>query len=191
MTTHTTDSTPFASRSELEAWLRAHHSTKTELWVRLYKKATGIPSVTWEDCVVAALCWGWIDAQKRSMDEQAFLQRLTPRRSGSNWSKINCGHAERLIAEGRMQPAGLVHVHAAKADGRWERAYAGSADMVFPDEFVALLQATPGAEAAFAALKRAEQYSIYHRIHTAKRPETRAKHIAAAVAALAEGLPKT
>lgn len=180
----------FATQAELDDWLRHHHASKSELWVRLYKKATGIPSVDWQDCVLVAHCWGWIDGQKRALDEHSFLQRLTPRRVGSNWSKINCSHVERLIGEGRMQPAGLAHVEAAKADGRWGQAYAGSAEMVFPAAFLALLQATPGAVAGFDALKRSEKFAIYHRIHTAKRPETRDKHIAAAVAALAAGMPK-
>ena len=98
----------FESPKELERWLRAHHATESELWVRIYKKGSGTPSVTWNDCVVAAIAWGWIDGQKKSGDAHCFLQRLTPRRPNSNWSRKNCEHAERLIAEGRMQPSGLV-----------------------------------------------------------------------------------
>jgi uncharacterized protein YdeI (YjbR/CyaY-like superfamily) len=177
----------FATREALGAWLAKHHAASTELWVRIFKKSTKRPSVTWDDCVVAAIAWGWIDGQKRSLDEDSFLQRLTPRRPRSNWSKRNREHAERLIAEGVMQPPGLAHVDAARADGRWARAYAGSADMVFPDEFLRALKKVPKARAFFATLKRAELYSIYHRLHTAKRADTRARRIELTVAALAQG----
>lgn len=177
----------FASREALSAWLRDNHATATELWVRMYKKGSQRASVTWDDCVVAALTWGWIDGQRRALDEESFVQRLTPRRSRSNWSKRNCELAERLIAEGAMAPAGLAQVEAARADGRWERAYAGSADMTFPDDFLLALSVSPGAEARFATLSRAERFAIYHGLQTAVRADTRARRIAAAVAALAAG----
>lgn len=173
------------SREALTSWLEQHHATSSELWVRLFKKDTLRPSVTWEDCVIAALTWGWIDGQRRSLDEESFLQRLTPRRPKSGWSKKNCEHAERLIAEGLMRPPGLAQVVAAQADGRWERAYAGSADMVFPEDFMLALKASPAAEAQFTKLSRTELFSIYHGVHTAKRADTRARRIAAAVEALA------
>ncbi len=168
----------FATPAHLSAWLEANHASATELWVRMYKKASGTPSVTWEDCVVACLAWGWIDGVRRSLDEVSFIQRLTPRRAKSNWSKKNCEHAERLIAAGLMQPSGLSHVEAALADGRWESAYAGSSDMVIPDDFLAALEQNADAKAFYGTLKRAQLFSIYHRIHTAKRPETRQKRIA-------------
>ncbi|AKU92718.1 YdeI/OmpD-associated family protein [Vulgatibacter incomptus] len=177
----------FASPRELETWLEANHDKERELWVRIFKKDTGTPSVTWQDCVVACLAWGWIDGAKRSLDEISFLQRITPRRSKSSWSKKNWEHAERLIAEGRMQPSGLVHVEAARADGRWEQAYAGSAEIELPDDFLRALDESPAAKKFFATLKRQEVYSIYHRLQTAKRPETRAKRMAAILATLAEG----
>jgi uncharacterized protein YdeI (YjbR/CyaY-like superfamily) len=178
---------PFATRDELSAWLEKNHATASEIWVRLFKKSTKRPSVTWEDCVVAALAWGWIDGQRRALDEESFLQRLTPRRPRSIWSKRNCDHAERLIADGTMQPPGLAQVAAARADGRWDKAYAGSADMVFPDDFLLALKKSPKAKAFFATLNRSELFSIYHRIETAKRADTRARRIAAAVATLAAG----
>lgn len=113
------EGTPFTTREALEAWLAQHHATERELWVRLYRKATGVPSVDWTDCVLACLAWGWIDGIKRTRDEETYLQRLTPRRPKSNWSAKNKAHVAQLIAEGRMQPAGLAHVEAAQQDGRW------------------------------------------------------------------------
>jgi uncharacterized protein YdeI (YjbR/CyaY-like superfamily) len=177
----------FASPDQLAAWLAQHHASASELWVRIFKKGSGRPSVSWEDCVVVAIAWGWIDGQRRALDVESFLQRLTPRRAGSNWSKRNCEHAERLIAEGKMQPAGLAQVSAARADGHWQRAYTGSADMVLPDDFLQALRQQPQAEAFFKTLSRAEIFAIYHRVHTAARADTRARRIAAAIAALAQG----
>ena len=167
----------FATPAHLSAWLQANHASANELWVRMYKKASGTPSVTWEDCVVACLAWGWIDGVRRSLDDVSFIQRLTPRRAKSNWSKKNCEHAERLIAAGLMQPVGLHHVEAARADGRWESAYAGSSDMIIADDFLAALEQDVDAKAFYGTLKRAQLFSIYHRIQTAKRPETRRKRI--------------
>ncbi len=181
------DARSFETPDHLETWLAANHETQRELWVRIFKKDSGTPSVTWNDCVVAAITWGWIDGQRKSLDEVSFLQRLTPRRPKSNWSKKNCEHAERLIAEARMQPPGLVHVHAARQDGRWERAYSGSANMVIPEDFLEELRKNPDAERFFAVLDRRNLYAIYHRIQTAKRPETRSKRIAEMVAQLARG----
>ncbi len=174
-----TDYLAFATLDDLSAWLGAHHATSRELWVRIYKKQSGTPSVTWDDCVIAGLTWGWIDGQKQSLDDASFLQRLTPRRPGSNWSKKNCEHVERLIAEGLMQPAGLAHVEAAKADGRWDSAYAGSSDMVIPADFLAELEKNPTAKAFYDTLGRTSLFSIYHRLHTAKRQETRQKRMEA------------
>ncbi len=182
-----TEALSFETPAQLEGWLEANHETRRELWVRLYKKDSGRPSVTWNDCVVAAITWGWIDGQRRSLDEVSFLQRLTPRRPRSDWSKRNCEHAERLILEGRMRPPGLAHVEAARGDGRWERAYAGSADMVIPADFLEQLQKHPDAERFFATLDRRNRYAVYHRLQTAKRAETRARRIAEMVAQLGRG----
>ena len=129
----------FAAPQQLEKWLKAHHASENELWVRIFKKGSKTPSVTWNDCVVTAIAWGWIDGHKKALDGVSFLQRLTPRRPKSNWSKKNCEHAERLIAEARMQPSGLAQVEAAKKDGRWESAYAGSAGLVIPGDFLQAL----------------------------------------------------
>lgn len=178
---------PFATPAELEAWLKVNHATKSELWVRMFKKASKRPSVTWNDCVLAALAWGWIDGIRKSLDEVSFVQRFTPRRPKSTWSKINCAHAERLIAEGKMQPAGLAQVEAARADGRWDRAYSGYAQMVIPDDFLQALAKNPRAKKFFAGLDRRNHYAVYHRLTSAKRPETRLRRIAMMVAALGRG----
>ena len=177
----------FASREQLAAWLKKNHATSSELWVRMFKKGSGRPSVTWDDCVVVAIAWGWIDGVRHALDEESFLQRFTPRRARSNWSKRNCAHAERLIAEGKMEPAGLAHVVAARADGRWDRAYAGSSNLVFPEEFMLALKKAPKAAAFFATLSRGQRFPIYYSVQTAKRADTRTRIIAAAVAALAKG----
>ena len=177
----------FATPAHLDAWLARHHASERELWVRIYKKDSGTPSVTWNDCVIAALAWGWIDGHKKPLDAASFLQRMTPRRPKSSWSKRNREHVERLFAEGRMQPAGLVHVEAARADGRWEAAYAGSAEMVIPEDFLAQVRKVPAAQRSFDALDRRNLFAIYHRLQTAKRPETRAKRIADIIAKLARG----
>ena len=177
----------FETPEQLHAWLRENHASEPELWVRIFKKATSQPSVTWDDCVVAAICWGWIDGLRKSLDDASFLQRLTPRRARSNWSQKNVQHAERLIAQGHMQAAGLAHVEAARSDGRWATAYAGSATMVIPEDFLAALQQDPAAHAFYATLKRQSQFTIYHRLHSARRPETRQKRMAEMLAKLARG----
>ena len=181
----TTEPHSFATPADLNKWLKANHDSQKELWVRIYKKGSGTPSVDWNDCVVTALCWGWIDGQRKALDEASFLQRLTPRRAGSNWSKKNSEHAERLIAAGQMQPPGLAHVQAAREDGRWEQAYAGSADMVIPEDFLKALKKNPAAKRFYATLNRQNLFVIYHRLHTAKRPETRSKRIASMIEQLA------
>ncbi len=177
----------FETPEQLEQWLEANHDTQHELWVCIFKKDSGMPSVDWNDCVIAALTWGWIDGQRKSLDEISFLQRLTPRRPKSNWSKKNCEHAERLILEGLMQPSGLAHVQAARQDGRWERAYSGSAEMVMPEDFLEALHKNPDAKQFFATLNRQNLYAIYHRVQIAKRIDTRARRIAEMVAHLARG----
>jgi uncharacterized protein YdeI (YjbR/CyaY-like superfamily) len=177
MTLPHADALAFETPQDLAAWLDAHHATSEELWVRIYKAASGQRSVTWSDCVVEAVRFGWIDGLRRSGDERSFLQRLTPRRRGSNWSAKNRDHAERLIAEGRMTPSGLAHVEAARAEGRWDSAYDGSAAMVIPQDFLDALAALPEAEAFFRTLDRKNLYPIYYRLQTAKRPETRARRM--------------
>jgi uncharacterized protein YdeI (YjbR/CyaY-like superfamily) len=168
---------PFEAPSHLAEWLAENHRTSDELWVRIFKAGSGRASVTWMDCVVEAIRFGWIDGQRLALDELSFLQRLTPRRSKSNWSVKNCDHATRLIAEGRMTPAGLAHVESAKSDGRWDNAYAGSASMVIPQDLLDALDRLPTAKAFFGTLNRTDLFSIVYRLSTAKRPDTRAKRL--------------
>ena len=177
----------FETAEQLPTWLRLNHASEAELWVRIFKKATGQPSVTWDDCVVAAICWGWIDGVRNGLDDTSFLQRLTPRRVRSHWSQKNVQHADRLIAQGHMQAAGLAQVEAARSDGRWETAYAGSATMVIPEDFLAALQKDPAAHAFYATLKRQSLFTIYHQLHSAKRPQTRERRMAELLAKLARG----
>jgi uncharacterized protein YdeI (YjbR/CyaY-like superfamily) len=167
----------FQTAAELGDWLATHHQSATELWVRIFKSGAGRPSVTWTDCVVEAIRFGWIDGQKQPLDAESFLQRLTPRKARSTWSAKNRAHAMELIAAGRMTPAGLAQVEAAKADGRWDRAYVGSATMSIPQDFLDALEQRPKAKAFFLTLDRKNLYSIYYRLHTAKTPETRAKRM--------------
>ena len=163
----------FTSPKDLGKWLKANHATENELWVKIFKKKSGVPSVSWNDVVVETLCWGWIDGVKKSFDDQAYLQRITPRKARSNWSKKNTEHAERLITAGRMEEPGLVQVRAAKVDGRWENAYAPASEMKVPADFLAALESRPKAEEFFQTLNKSSQYAIAYGLSTAKRPETR------------------
>ena len=171
----------------MEAWFAKNHQRATELWVRMFKKDSGTPSVNWNDCVEVALVWGWIDGQRMPGDKKSFLQRITPRRARSNWSKRNCAIAERLIAEGKMQPAGLEQVKAAKADGRWDKAYAGSSDMTIPDDFLKALNKSSTAKKTFAKLSKSRLFAIYYRLHSAKKPETRQRRMDALLDKLSRG----
>jgi uncharacterized protein YdeI (YjbR/CyaY-like superfamily) len=168
-------------------WLRDHHGTQTEVMLRLFRKGSGAASVTWEEAVVEALAWGWIDSIKLPYDDQSWLQRFSPRKARSVWSQKNRAHVEALIAKGRMQPAGLAHVTAAQANGRWDTAYAGAKDAQVPADFLAALALNPQAQAVYATLNAANRYAIYHRLTTAKRVETRTKRITDFVAMLARG----
>jgi uncharacterized protein YdeI (YjbR/CyaY-like superfamily) len=177
----------FPDQSALEAWLDAEHATAPGLYVKIAKKGAGVPSVNWEQMVEVLLCFGWIDGRANRLDDRFYLQRITPRRPRSVWSQKNVATVERLIAEGRMRPAGLAAVEAAKADGRWERAYAGPATITMPDDLAAALDAEPAARAAYDALDGQNRYAVLHRVHTAVSPATRAKRIAALVQMLADG----
>lgn len=177
---------PFESEAAFGRWLAANHATCPGIWLKLAKKASGIPSVTYAEALEHALIWGWIDSQKKGFDEDWFLQRFTPRRPRSPWSRINRGKAEKLIAAGRMQAPGLAEVEAAEADGRWQRAYAGQRDAKPGADLVAALREA-GQEEAFAALTAAQRYSIIWQVDEAKRAETRARRIAKFVAMLASG----
>ncbi len=162
----------FATPEDLRQWLKVNYASESELWVKIYKKNTGIESVTWNDVVIESLCWGWIDGIKKSIDDQAYLQRITPRKTRSNWSKRNTEHSERLISEGRMMESGLVHILAAKADGRWESAYVVS-EMEVPEDFIAVLESKPNAKAFYETLNKSNRYAIAYGLISAKKPETR------------------
>ncbi len=157
------------------------------MWIAFARKASGIPTVTYAEAVEIALTYGWIDGQAKSIDETRYGQRFTPRRARSKWSKINRAKAEKLIAEGKMQPAGLAEVERAKADGRWERAYDSPTTATVPDDLRAALDANPAAAKLFEELDATNRYAILHRLHDAKRPETRARRITKFVEMLARG----
>jgi len=167
----------FATPKDLGQWLKVNHAIESELWVKIYKKNTGIQSVTWDDVVIEALCWGWIDGVKKSIDDQAYLQRITPRKARSNWSKRNTVHAERLISEGRMMESGIVHIRAAKADGRWENAYVVS-EIEVPADFLAALESKPNVIQFFDTLNKSSRYAIAYGLTSAKKPETRQRRFA-------------
>jgi uncharacterized protein YdeI (YjbR/CyaY-like superfamily) len=177
----------FASAAEFAAWLDAEHGRAPGLYVQIAKKSAGVPSVTAAEAVEVALCFGWIDGRTNRVDDDWFTVRYTPRRARSVWSQKNVATVARLVADGRMRPAGLAAVEAAQADGRWHRAYAGPATVTVPDDLAAALAADPGAEAFFAGLDKTNRYSVLWRVHTAPTPQTRAKRIAACVQMLAEG----
>jgi uncharacterized protein YdeI (YjbR/CyaY-like superfamily) len=180
----------FADAAALEAWLEEHAATAPGLYVKIAKKGTGVPSIAWAGMVEVLLCFGWIDGRANRIDDAWYLQRITPRRPRSVWSLKNVETVARLTEEGRMQPAGLAAVAAAKADGRWERAYAGPATITVPDDLAAALDAVPAARAAFDGLSSGDRYSVLWPVHTAATAGTRAKRIAAAVQALAEGVSR-
>mgnify|MGYP000327151126 FL=1 len=168
---------PFESKKKWAAWLAKQHDTSAGIWLKLAKKDSGIQSITYEEALDVALCYGWIDGQKKGFDNQYWLQKFTPRGAKSIWSKINTEKVERLIANGEMKPAGLKAVEAAKADGRWDAAYASQKNISIPDDFQAALDKNKKAKKAFESLKSAERYSFLFKLHHAKKPETRARNI--------------
>ena len=174
----------FSTPKDLGDWLEVNHATKSELWVKIFKKKTGIQSVTWNDVVLELLCWGWIDGLKKRLDDQAYLQRVTPRAARSQWSKKNTEHVECLIKEGRMKASGLVHVRAAKSDGRWESAYVAS-EMEIPEDFISALEHQPMLKQFFESLNKSSRYVIAYGLASAKKPETRQKRFSKYITMLA------
>lgn len=168
---------PFEDQEAWVEWLHANHGTSPGLWLRLAKKDSGLRSVTHAQALEAALCFGWIDGQRKSEDERHFLQRFTPRSARSIWSKINRDKALALIDQGRMQPAGLREVERAKTDGRWDAAYDSFSTATVPDDLQAALDGEPRAKAFFATLNSRNRYAVLFRVQTAKKPETRARRI--------------
>lgn len=167
----------FRSRAEWLEWLKENHATQPGIWVRLAKKGSELPSVTRDEALEVALCYGWIDGQARSYDDDSWLQKFTPRTKRSAWSKKNREHVERLVASGQMQPAGLAEVRAAQADGRWERAYDSPSNATVPEDLQRALDSHPQAREFFETLSGTNRYAILHRIQTAVKPETRARRI--------------
>ena len=175
----------FAGQQEWAAWLDANHATARGIWLKLAKKAAGVPSVTYAEALESALCYGWIDGQKKALDDEWWLQKFTPRAPKSVWSKINRQKAEQLIEAGAMRPAGLRAVEAAQADGRWARAYDSQATSTVPADLQAALDANPEAAAFFVTLDSRNRYAILFRTASAKKSETRARRIEQFVAMLA------
>jgi uncharacterized protein YdeI (YjbR/CyaY-like superfamily) len=177
----------FTDQAALEAWFVKHHARAPELWLKLHKKGSGLPSVTYAEALDVALCWGWIDATKKSFDDRSFLQRFTPRGKTSIWSTRNQEHVARLSKAGRMQPSGQAEIDRAKADGRWARAYGGSKTMEFPADLRAAIEAEPEALALFGQLNAQNRFALAFRVHNMKTPAGRAKKIAGFVEMLKRG----
>jgi uncharacterized protein YdeI (YjbR/CyaY-like superfamily) len=169
---------PFPDKRAFEDWLDANHATAPGVWLQFAKKGSGVPTITYAEAVEVALCYGWIDGQAKSVDESFYLQRFTPRRARSRWSQINVEKAKALIERGAMRPAGLAEVERAKADGRWDAAYASPSRMTVPDDLQAELDKDPAAAEFFASLDSQNRYAILYRLHDAKRAETRARRLA-------------
>jgi len=178
---------PFDSAAAFEAWMEAEHDRAPGVWLKIAKKATGIATVTHAEALDVALCFGWIDGQRKGLDDSWFLQRFGPRRPRSTWSKINTEKVAALIAASRMRPAGLAQVEAARADGRWANAYDGQRTITVPPDLRAALDDNPRAAAFFATLRGQNRYAILYRVQDAKRPETRRRRIDRFVQMLARG----
>lgn len=177
----------FGSKAEFARWLDEQHGSLQGVWLKLAKVGSGIASVSYAEALEVALCYGWIDGHKRGVDDVYWVQRFTPRRARSRWSKINREKAIELIDSGAMRPAGLREVEAAKADGRWDAAYEGQRTATVPEDLRIALDADPAAAAFFATLTGANRYAILYRVNDAKRPQTRAKRIAEFVRMCADG----
>ena len=167
----------FEHKKDWETWLDENHTTSGGIWLRIAKKASGLQSISYDEALEVALCYGWIDGQKKTFDEASWLQKFTPRGAKSIWSKINTEKAEKLIERGLMQPSGLKAIESAKQDGRWQAAYDSFSKASVPEDFQAELDKNPQALAFFATLNQQNRYAILFRIQTAKKPETRAKRI--------------
>lgn len=175
----------FRSARAFETWLRKNHSASDGVWLEIAKAAAPEPTLSYAEAVEVALCYGWIDGQKKTQDALSWLQRFTPRRPRSIWSKVNRARAEALIAAGRMQARGQAEIDRAKADGRWDAAYDGARTIEVPADLQAAFESQPGAGAFFSTLDAANRYAVLWRVQTAKKPETRARRIETLVAMLA------
>jgi uncharacterized protein YdeI (YjbR/CyaY-like superfamily) len=173
--------TPFKTGASFERWLAKHHDRETEIWVRIYKKASGVATVTHAEALDVALCWGWIDGIRKGLDAESFLQRFTPRRKKSIWSQVNREHVARLVAEGRMREPGQREVDAARADGRWDAAYApirSASEATIPADLRGAIEASPRALAVFRTLNRVNLFALAFRTNNMKTPAGRARKIA-------------
>jgi uncharacterized protein YdeI (YjbR/CyaY-like superfamily) len=177
----------FGSAKEWERWLARNHAKSAGVWLKIAKKGSGVDTVGYPEAVDVALCYGWIDGLRHKHDDVYFRQRMTPRKARSRWSRINRDKADALVADGRMREAGLREMEAARADGRWDAAYAGQRTIEVPDDLGRALRADARARRAFEALDSRNRYAILYRIHDAKRPETRARRVEQFVTMLAEG----
>jgi uncharacterized protein YdeI (YjbR/CyaY-like superfamily) len=182
-----TESLSFRSPSEFRKWLTANHLKSGGIWLRIFKKESGKPSIKYPEALDEALCFGWIDARKERCDDSSWRQRFTPRRGKSRWSKINTQHAERLIRARRMRAAGQAQVDAAKRDGRWAAAYDSPSKSTFPKDFLAALRRQKKAKAFFESLNKANRYAIAYRLQTANERETRHRRMKSILAMLAKG----
>ncbi|HYO45525.1 MAG TPA: YdeI/OmpD-associated family protein [Gemmatimonadota bacterium] len=177
----------FESKKRWEAWLAKNHAKSPGIWLRFFKKDSGVETVSHAEALDAALCYGWIDGQLAKHDERSWLRKFTPRRPKSIWSKRNIQHVKRLMEEGKMKPAGLEEVERAKSDGRWGKAYDSPSKMVVPEDFLEMLSKNKRARSFFETLNKANRYSIAWRFQTAKEPETRDKRMKAIIEMLAKG----
>lgn len=178
---------PFATAHAWRTWLRNNHQKSDGIWMQIYKKSSGRKTVTYAQALDEALCYGWIDGQKKAYDAESFLQKFTPRRLKSMWSKRNREHVERLMKDKRMTAAGLIEIDLAKEDGRWEKAYDAPSAMTVPEDFIDAVKRNKKAYEFFKSLNKANTYAIAWRLQTAKKPETRAKRMAALLALMRAG----
>jgi uncharacterized protein YdeI (YjbR/CyaY-like superfamily) len=177
----------FATAEAFYVWLARNHETEDEVWIKIHKVGSGLPSITPKEAIDAALCWGWIDGIRKGFDDKSFLQRYTRRGKKSIWSLINVANVERLIRAGKMTPHGLAHVEAAKADGRWDRAYGSGRDMRIPEDLQAAIDAVPKAKAMLEGLSEQNRFALAFRVHNMKTDAGRKKKIAAFVEMLKRG----
>jgi uncharacterized protein YdeI (YjbR/CyaY-like superfamily) len=177
----------FESALAFEKWLNLHHDKEDEVWIRIYKVGSGLKSITPKEAIDVCLRWGWIDAVRKSFDDRSYLQRYTPRRKRSIWSQINVDNVNRLIADGRMTEHGLEQVEAAKADGRWERAYGSAKNMTIPGDLQAAIDAEPKARRMLSTLSAQNRFALAFRLHNTKTAAGRKKKIAAFVEMLKRG----
>lgn len=177
----------FESARDFEKWLARNHSGSNGIWVRFFKKASGKATFTYDEALDLALCYGWIDGQVNKYDEESYIQKFTPRRPRSSWSKRNTQHAERLIKAGKMRAAGLKAIEEAKADGRWDRAYDSPSTAKVPEDFLKLLAKNPKAKAFYEGLDRTNKYSIAYRLQTAKDAQAREKKMKQILEMMAKG----